>query len=323
MRAFLACLLFIFAAEAQAACAGRDLVAELRASDPAAYAAVEEKLKATPNGEGLLWKIEGAQKPSYLFGTIHLSDPRVTALAPEVKKALDGSDRLAVEIADLSREAMAAAFARHAMVKEGGTIDDLPVETQDAVKAALSARGMPGEIAGHLQQWFLVLALALPPCAMREMATQNPDAVLDASLIKSASDAKKEVIGLETTEEQITIFKSIDKELLRRGLILTPRTEPIVEDLLETMTEAYVARRVALMEHVLPTLAGLSPQEAEDAASFQRALVDGRNVNMAERSKPELDEGGIFIAVGAGHLPGRNGLVELYRKAGFTVTRVW
>lgn len=324
MRAFFACLLLFIAGEAQAAaCAGRDLVAGLKASDPSAYAAVEEKLKATPNGEGLLWKIEGAKKPSYLFGTIHLSDPRVTSLAPEVKKALDASDRIAVEIADLSREAMSASFVQHAMVKEGGTIDNLPPETQGAVKAALTARGMPGEIAGHLQQWFLVLALALPPCALREMATQNPDAVLDAAIIKSARDAKKKVIGLETADEQINLFKSIDKDLLRRGLILVPRTEPIVEDLLETTTQAYLARRVALIDHALQAVADLNAEEAADAKDFQRALIDTRNINMAERSRSELDKGGLFIAVGAGHLPGEKGLVELIRKAGFTVTRVW
>ncbi|BCJ92422.1 GumN family protein [Terrihabitans soli] len=323
MRAFLAGVLLLLSVEAQAACAGRDLVAELKTSDPAAYASIEEKLKATPNGEGLLWKIEGAKKPSYLFGTIHLSDPRVTTLAPEVKKAFGESSRIAVEIADLTPEQVGATIVQHAMVKGGGTLDNLPDDVEPQVKNALTARGIPGEIAGNFEQWFLVLALAMPPCTYKEMATRKPDEVLDASLIKSAKTARKKVIGLETTEEQIMLFKSLDKDLIRRGLILAPRTEPIAEDVMETMTQAYLTRRVALIEHALPTIAQLTAEETADANYFQRALLDQRNVNMVERSKSELKKGGLFIAVGAGHLAGEKGLVALIRNEGFKVTRLW
>jgi uncharacterized protein YbaP (TraB family) len=328
MRAFLACLLLfaeIFpagAAEA-ASCAGRDLIAELRTTDPAAYAAAQEKLKATPNGEGLLWKIEGAAKPSYLFGTIHLSDPRVVQLAPDVKKAFEDSEKLAVEIDTISPEETGALMLRHAMVQAGGTLDDLPVDVKPGVEAALAARGIPTDAAGHFEQWFLVVALALPPCAFHDMAGHKPEEVLDGSLVKAARDAGKPVIALETAEEQIKIFKTLDRDLIRRGLVLVPRFEPMVEDVFETMTQAYIDRRVALMEHALPAIAGLNAQETADAADFQRALIDGRNVTMVETSSAELHKGGLFIAVGAGHLPGEKGLVELIRKAGFEVTRVW
>jgi uncharacterized protein len=323
MRPLIAFALLVLAGEAHAACAGRDLVADLQVRDPSAYAGIEAKLKATPNGEGLLWRIEGAPKPSYLFGTIHLTDPRVVTLAPPVQKAFASSERLAVELADLTQEEGAAVIVKHAMVEKGGTLDDLPGDIQPQVKSALEARGIPGEVAGHFEQWFLVLALALPPCSMSEMAAKDAGPVLDDSLIKAARKAGKPVIGLETTEEQIAIFKSLDRDLIRRGLLLVPRTEPMAEDLLETMTQAYLTQRIALIEHALPQIAGLNEEEAADAAYFQRALIDTRNVNMVERSKAELDEGGLFIAVGAGHLPGENGLVELIRKAGFSITRVW
>jgi uncharacterized protein YbaP (TraB family) len=323
MRSILAVLLLVFATgtASAASCAGRDLIADLKARDPSAYADVEAKLKAVPNGEGLLWRIEGAPKPSYLFGTIHLSDPRVVTLTPQVKDAFAASERIAVEIADLSAEDSSATIVKHAMVKTGGSINDLPAEIQPQIKSALQARGIPGEAAGHFEQWFLVLALAMPPCMMREMAGKSPDEVLDGSLVKSARAAGKPVISLETSEEQISLFKSLDKATIRRELILVPRIEPLAEDILETMTQAYIARSTALFDQALPAIAKLSKEEAADAVYFQRALVDDRNATMVQRAKAELDKGGLFIAVGAGHIAGPKGLVELIRKAGFTVTR--
>jgi uncharacterized protein YbaP (TraB family) len=326
MRLVLAFALLAFACEAANAapsCAGRDLIADLQTRDPAAYAAADAKADATPNGEGLLWRIEGAPKPSYLFGTIHLSDPRVVTLVQPVAQAFAESDRLAVEIADLAGEDGAATIAKHAMVPKGNSIADLPRDIRPQIKSALQARGIPGDAADHFEKWFLVLALAMPPCSMREMAGKSPDDVLDGSLAKAARDAGKAVIGLETSEEQILMFKSLDKDVIRRELILVPRMEPMGEDILETMTQAYLARRTALFDHALPAIAKLSKKEAEDAVYFQRAMVDDRNVTMVERAKAELDKGGLFIAVGAGHIAGHKGLVELIRKAGFTVTRVY
>ena len=51
-------------------------------------------------------------------------------------------------------------------------------------------------------------------------------------------------------------------------------------------------------------------------------IITDRNVNMRNRAKPLIDRGSAFIAVGALHLPGKNGLVTLFRDAGYTVTPV-
>src|SRR5262245_12964582 len=67
----------------EAACVGKDILVEMQASDPAAYAKLRGEADATENGKGRLWKVEKAGvEPSYLFGTMHVTDPRVTALPP-------------------------------------------------------------------------------------------------------------------------------------------------------------------------------------------------------------------------------------------------
>src|SRR5262245_55982060 len=69
-------------------CTGSDMMAELAATDPAALGKIQEQANATLNGKGLLWKIEtSGAEPSYLFGTMHMTDPRVTSLTPDAEQA--------------------------------------------------------------------------------------------------------------------------------------------------------------------------------------------------------------------------------------------
>jgi hypothetical protein len=93
-------------ADAQPVCGGKDLFAELKQNDPALLTKLEAQAAGTPNGEGILWKIEkDGAKPSWLFGTIHMTDPRVTNLDAEAEKAFDATDRLVIETTDVLDEA--------------------------------------------------------------------------------------------------------------------------------------------------------------------------------------------------------------------------
>jgi uncharacterized protein YbaP (TraB family) len=322
--AALSLLLLAVAGQAHASCAGRDLIAELKTANPAAYASVEAEARATPTGDGLLWRIEsGAATPSFLFGTVHVSDPRIVTLAPEVRRAFEASSTLAVEIADLSDPELPKGLVKHALFEKGGTLDDIPPVVKSQIDAALEARGLPPQVAGYLKPWFLVLALGMPPCVAKQQAGESPDKSLDGSLIKSARDGGKPVVGLETPDEQIDAFKALDEGLVRRALISSARLEPLSEDLHETLLQTYLNRRIAMMEPSLKPTAALSDEEASDMKELTRAMTDDRNVTMVERGLPLVRTGGVFIAVGALHLPGALGLVEQFRRAGFTVTRVW
>ncbi|MBL8584077.1 MAG: TraB/GumN family protein, partial [Rhizobiaceae bacterium] len=84
------------------ACAGHDMLAELGSSDPAVLAKIESEAAATPNGKGLLWKIEKAgTAPSYLLGTMHMTDPRVTSLPPTAQAAFDKSQTVVIETTEI------------------------------------------------------------------------------------------------------------------------------------------------------------------------------------------------------------------------------
>ena len=92
-----------------------------------------------------------------------------------------------------------------------------------------------------------------------------------------------------------------------------------LDDMMETMVQLYAAGEVGkfwpLMEHLSP-----ETSKGPGYAQFQEALITRRNKVMADRANPQLEQGGVFMAVGALHLPGKLGVVQLLRDAGYTVT---
>src|SRR5690606_7301047 len=94
-------------------CAGADMTAALQKDDPAAYGKILAEAAATPNGKGLLWKLEkSGERPSYLFGTMHMTDPRVVALPAAARKAFDAADTVVIETTEvLDQKKMMATLA--------------------------------------------------------------------------------------------------------------------------------------------------------------------------------------------------------------------
>ncbi|MGL4489412.1 MAG: TraB/GumN family protein, partial [Rhizobiaceae bacterium] len=94
-----------------------------------------------------------------------------------------------------------------------------------------------------------------------------------------------------------------------------------VDDVMETMLTLYTQGEIAL---IMPVLKQIQPEgaEAQEAGygEFEEIMINARNGVMAERARDRLAKGSVFIAVGALHLPGEKGLVELLRKDGYTVT---
>ena len=130
------------------------------------------------------------------------------------------------------------------------------------------------------------------------------------------------VVGLETIVDQFTAMASlpVDTELawLRANLSLYPR----IEDLTETLLQLYLQRRISATWELSQALAGPLALTAGQLKHVQEALVVRRNRNMRDAALPLLAAGGAFVAIGALHLPGRSGLVSLFREAGYTVTPV-
>jgi uncharacterized protein YbaP (TraB family) len=130
-------------------------------------------------------------------------------------------------------------------------------------------------------------------------------------------------IGLETPKEQLDVIASMRPEVAATLLNLAARQPDMNDDVYATMLRLYRESRPAEILPIADSLAGLSEAERAAQEEFMRVLLLDRNAAMVERTAPLLASGGAFIAVGALHLVGKNGLVERFRAEGYTATKVW
>lgn len=328
LAVFLATLVFSVAQararQAQVACTGENLLAALERDDPAKLAEIRAEAAGVANGDGVLWRIgkEGAE-PSWLFGTMHMSDPRVVALDRRARAAFEASSTVVIETTEVLDQAkmMAAMLANPelTMFTDGTTLMSLvPDEERAALEAALGARGIPPASVARMKPWMISAMVALPACELARKAAGAP--VLDAVLATEGQAAGKALGGLETIADQLGAMASLPMEFHVRGLIDTLKLGDAVDDVIETMIALYLDGETAMFWPFFR--AALPAGEGADAAgfsAFEETMVKARNRTMAERAMPFIDAGGAFIAVGALHLPGEEGLIELLRKKGYRV----
>lgn len=305
-------------------CSGRDMLAEMQASDPAAYARVLAAAEATSDARAVLWRIEAKDvPPSYLFGTVHLTDNRVNALSERVRAALDEVKQIALEVADVSPQSVSAAIAAlgRLVAFDGPSLDKLLSQEEfEVARSALIATGVPSQAVAVLRPWVVTMSLAMTPCERRRAASGLLP--LDMRLADHGKRRGIAVIGLETLEGQLRALAAVPEEDQLQLLKVSLKYYDRSDDLMETMVGRYLARDIGVMwpfQIELAKKAGYSPEAFK---SFERQMVGVRNAAMRDAALPLLREGGAFIAVGVLHLPGKQGLVALFREAGYALVPV-
>jgi uncharacterized protein len=311
--------------ESPPACHGRDLWSELKQTDPAGYAQVEKAAAATMNSGSLYWKImpPNGAKPSYLLGTMHVTDSRVAVPSKTLRERIAKSKVAVFELANVgNRQSMSGEVFRdvaRTQMPDGQSLWDLiPDDREAAFRSHPALAQMPPDALARLQPWLLISVLSSPPC---EEVRKNFKFVLDAALYQSAQISSVDIEGLETMTEQLDVFSSFS--LADQAAMLLDQTggSTSAEDNLETMVGLYLNKQITVMTPLMQYLGkknGIHAKPRDE--KFMKNLLGTRNVNMAERSKRYLDKGAAFIAVGALHLYGEDGVVALLQKAGYKVT---
>lgn len=269
---------------------------------------------AAPIGEhGLLWEVTGkGYPPSYIFGTIHIADPRVTHLAPPVRQAFDQAKRFAMEV---RMDYGAYAELIHGMFfQDGTTLESVigPELFAQVVKLA-AKRGIPRDMVINMRPWAVMSATGIPGF--------KQGVALDLQLYARAIEQGKKVYGLESADEQLAVFNGMSRrdqiDMIRA--IVEHRHDAAAEA--QQLLAAYLDRDLDTIERLgREDLQGDSPRSA--ASFYQRAVID-RNRRMVRRMQTYLHQGRSFIAVGALHLPGAQGILHLLQQRGYRVTSVY
>lgn len=261
---------------------------------------------------GLLWRVQrDGVAPSYIFGTIHLGDPRIVHLASPVEKAFDHAGSLTVET--VLDDAGVLAFSSAMYYRDGRTLRRQlgPGLYAEAVKR-LAAYGISSGTADHMKPWAVYVTLSLPP--------HEHGLPLDMRLMARAKQRGVPVYGLESVKEQTAVLNDLapsDQVRLVRDAVC---------DYSEIQTDIAHMKRLYLDRDLGDLYTFANRYDVGERKLYQRvlgALLWRRNTRMVRRMAPRLAAGNAFIAIGALHLPGARGVLGLLKARGFTVTPVY
>jgi uncharacterized protein YbaP (TraB family) len=270
----------------------------------------------TDENNTLLWKItgNGLEKPSYLFGTIHLLCADDAALSSNFKKIISSCDEVYFEV-DL--EDLFDMFGAIDKMKMNGdtTLEDLlSKEDYKKVKDYFESRGsmLPFSM---LETFKPILAAS----TLEEGSLHCDNIVMMEQLImKEAKQSDKKIKGLETMSYQAGLLDSIPYKLQAQQLLnyIDSATTGSKGDM--QMTEMFKAYK----DQDLKKLEDLMVETDAGMAGFTDLLLYHRNQNWVKKLKTLMKDKSLIIAVGAGHLPGEKGVINLLRKEGYTVTPI-
>jgi uncharacterized protein YbaP (TraB family) len=276
------------------------------------------------NSDAVLWRIDKPGVPaSFLFGTVHVIDPSLQALSQSTLAAIDAAKVVAVEAAETSRKSLtnSMAQAQPLMVSTDRELQRILAADELAiVEKVLADAGYPAQLALGLKPWAATMFLADSPC-QRKLQDRGLKPI-DTLVSERAEANRTEVVGLETTYEQYRSLASIPLELQAAWLKTSIELNPRVDDISQTMSELYRFRRMDAAWTLTQEMAQTSSLDDATLKSLRNELVGKRNARMLERALPLLDRGSVFIAVGAMHQIGSDGLVALLRQKGFTLTPI-
>ncbi|WP_084861418.1 TraB/GumN family protein [Salibaculum halophilum] len=325
-RVLLAALLACLALPVAAQCNGPGLEARLDAEETAR---IESRVAETPFAEGLYWQAERDGRVLTLLGTIHLPDPRLGAVLARVRPRLEAANLLLVEATADDQAAVQAHIAEdpaYYTITEGpGLIERLDGPTWDAVAQAARARGVPPYMAARMQPWFLSMTLSMPPCAVPAMGAGEKG--LD-NLIVAEAEGKMPLRALEDWRVVLDLLRAgtFEDQLddLRLGLV----APEIMDALAASMLEGYFDRRPGYSWHINRTMArfapGLSPADVTaEMREMEQAMLIDRNrswISVIEQAAAAHDH--VFVAFGAAHLIGDQGVLALLQANGWQVTRL-
>jgi hypothetical protein len=274
---------------------------------------------AMPFSDGVLWRVERADgAASYVFGTLHSTDERITALPQPVSDAFAASQTLAIECI-LDNPAIFK--ISRAMLLPGGERLDASMSAAQVtrLKDVSADYHMPFTMVTRFKPWGAMMLFSVPPSEhMRAAAGLKP---LDERLRSEAEAAGKTVLGLETVDEQIDTLDGMGPADQMLMLDSTLQDVDRIESVFANLRDAYLARNLVAVYGIL------NAEKSDDATGavsrFEQRLIIDRNRRMVKRMDKLLRQGNAFVAVGALHLPGTHGILQLLSDEGYQVTRVY
>jgi uncharacterized protein YbaP (TraB family) len=261
----------------------------------------------------LLWQVSGngLSKPSFVFGTMHLLCSAEEMMSDSLLSALSRSEQVFLEI-DMDNPGEMLGVFKFIRMKENKKIGDLlsPDEYQ-RVKNYFSNNKtvLPLSMMERFKPYFVaaMLSEAKMPCGTKTG--------MEELILKQAKKEGKPISGLETIEFQASVFDSIPYEEQAKELLKAIDEEAKQDSFTNRMAAIYLAQDLDQIEQ-------LTLDEEGGVSSYLELFLYGRNANWIPAMEAAMKKQPALFAVGAAHLPGDKGVLNLLKKAGYTVVPV-
>lgn len=275
--------------------------------------AQEKKTRDFPMSESsLLWEVKGpgVKHGSYLFGTMHLIEKEYFLFPKSLEKRVQKADVLVMELPGMPSQFEAMNLLK---LKQGSFFDFFTTEQSDSIlvwaKEALKLS----------EEAFRKTMSPMKPFVAIQLATQmqfmGKTASYELKFEEIATESKVEIKGLETLEEQLSFFDNLTKE---------QQAEMVMEGIREMQKSIEFSRKVQQVytRQNVDSLYNMLHENGGIITSEEKLFIDDRNKKWVPQIRESLASKRTFIAVGAGHLGGPNGLIRLLEKEGYTLSPV-
>ena len=267
--------------------------------------------------KNFLWKVQSKTNTVYVLGSIHYLKKEVYPLDEKVEKAFDQSNILGVEAnVDNVSKMDVQKLVESAFYREDETLEKhLSPETYALVKKQLTELGASLETANKYRPWFLALSLASLEVLKLGF---DPSYGIDRYFLSKATE-KKKIVELESLEYQINFLSTLSEKDQELFLLYTLKDINILEQELDKLVKAWSAGDEKGIESIITK----SLKEDKRLAPIYEKLVIESNKKMASKIEGYLNEKETyFVTVGAGHLVGSQGIIELLKGKGFVVEQL-
>ncbi len=259
----------------------------------------------------LLWEISGKniKQPSYVFGTFHIMCKDDIKFSANLQKALSYSKEVYFEMdLDDPKNTMGAMFF---MNMKNKTLKELYTEKEYEKVSNFFKDSLKMNVSFFSKMKPMMLEAMLYP---RMMPCKTPSGV-EMELMTMATKQKKEIKGFETIEFQAAIFDSISYQTQAKSLLKDIDSAASYKVYFNKMVSVYKNQEIDKLVEII------SDSTFNEGANNE-ALLKNRNKNWVTQLKTILKNNNIFMAVGAAHLFGKDGLIDLLKKEGYTVNAI-
>ena len=288
------------------------LAVALFAAVPAGAA---EPKSAGANADPAIWTIRNGESTVYLFGSVHLLKPGTAWRTPELDSILDRADHLMLEV-DMARNSQATAqkfMAERGMYGPDRSLKDALSEDlyAETVKAAQDV-GLPEALLQRMRPWYASLVVSM---SMIQSLGFDPGQGVEQQIMAEMTARDARITGLETVEEQLSIFADQPEEVGVSMVRDSLRQLKDISDLLDDLTGSWSKGDLAALEEVL--IGGFAPYP-----KLYQAVVVDRNKRWAPRIRELTGEPGVhLVVVGTAHLLGDDSVIRMLTDQGLEITR--